>query len=424
MYIAIFIFIGLYILYLILFYCVKLWIRNKVQKGDPSKRGEESCEEHLSVEQYNGDEDEWEPVYNLEHHGLKVFNIPFVPEENEVFYIENEYDEEANLFIQENMDLIKEILATRGLTFVYLPSISISREMAESMVAYYTAGVNDQGITNEDYKNGLRSDFLLDYMFHPEHRQKITHGFAWYNTCMLLCDFKKLVYVFDYISFDGAEARKHPKEVLEDMLPELCSDRIWRNGLYCERKVESHGTADDNFDEETQKILTEIQERLNSVRLKGVSEAIIAQYVQPCPKLSRISISKDFNIKLIDYDTEIVMEPIVKAVFILFLRHEEGIYFKELADYQTELEIIYRAIKAKNNDIDYQMNSGFTPQISDNIKNLANPLSNSINEKCTRIKEAFIIHFHDSTASNYYVDGFRASKKTISIPRELVIWED
>ena len=73
---------------------------------------------------------------------MKVFNIPFVPEENEVFYIENEYDEEANLFIQENMDLIKEILATRGLTFVYLPSISISREMAESMVAYYTAGVN------------------------------------------------------------------------------------------------------------------------------------------------------------------------------------------------------------------------------------------------------------------------------------------
>lgn len=51
------------------------------------------------------------------------------------------------------------------------------------------------------------------------------------------------------------------------------------------------------------------EEKLNSVRLKGISEAIIAQYVKPCPKLSRITISNDFTITLNDYNnTEIIME--------------------------------------------------------------------------------------------------------------------
>ena len=241
---------------------------------------------------------------------------------------------------------------------------------------------------------------------------------------MSLFNFKKVWHVFDYISFDGAEARRHPREVLEDMLPELGAGRIWRKGIDCEHKIESQGEADDNFDDETKKILVEIQEKLNSVRLKGISEAIIAQYVKPCPKISRITISNNFTITLNDYDNkEITMEPVVKAVFILFLRHAEGIYFKDLPDYQTELEIIYRAIKARTNDIDAKLSSGFTPQISDNVKSLTNPFSNSINEKCTRIKEAFIIHFHDCIASNYYIQGARARRKVITIPRELVIWE-
>jgi hypothetical protein len=127
----------------------------------------------------------------------------------------------------------------------------------------------------------------------------------------------------------------------------------------------------------------------------------------------------------VDYNNvEITMEPIVKAVFILFLRHEEGIYFKDLSDYQTELEIIYRAVKAKRNDINEKMQLGFTPQISNSVKSLTNPFSNSINEKCTRIKEAFILHFHDSIASNYYIQGMRASEKLIKISRDLVIWEE
>ncbi len=425
MIVTIIVIIIAFIIYSLSIHYIKNWIHGKVIDANPNKDKDEFYKKHPSARQYVDNEHVWNPSFKLEHQGFRVFNIPFVPEDNEIFYIENDYDEEANLFIQENLDLIREILAKKGLTFVYLPYISVSREMAESMIAYYSANLIVKSIDNEDYKHGLKSDFLLDYMVSPQNRPQITHGFCWYNQKKSLFNFKKVWYVFDYISFDGAEARQHPREVLEDMLPELGTKKIWRKGLYSEGTIESDGLADDNFDAETKKILSEIQEKLNSVRLKGISEAIIAQYVKPCPQLSRITISKDFTITLNDYNhLEITMEPLVKAVFILFLRHEEGILFKELSDYRAELEIIYRAIKSKHNDIEEKMQSGFAPQISKSVKNLTNPLSNSINEKCTRIKEAFILHFHDSIASNYYVQGLRASEKLIRISRNLVIWEE
>ena len=415
--------ISIVIIYLVLFHFIKKKIHNKALEASVHAQ-EDFYKKHPSAKEYMDDEHDWNPKFHLEHHALKVFNIPFVPEDSEVFYMENEYDKEANLFIQENIELIREVFATKGLTFVYLPSIRVSKDMAKSMAAYYTANP-DYNISDVNLEAGLKNDFLLDYMVYPDNRPKVSHGFCWYNTAYYLFNFKKTWHTFDYISFDGAEARQHPREILLDMLPELGNRKIWRKGRHCEVEIESEGLADDAFTEETKKILLEIQEKLNQIRLKGISEAVISHYIKPCPRLSRITISKDFRIILNDYNnTEITMQPIVKTVFILFLRHDEGIHFKDLPDYQQELEIIYRAIKAKKNNIDSVISSGVKLQISNNIKNLTNPFDNSINEKCTRIKEAFIIHFHESIASNYYIQGIKASRKVITIPRNLVVWEE
>ena len=63
------------------------------------------------------------------------------------------------------------------------------------------------------------------------------------------------------------------------------------------------------------------------------------------PTLSRIVITKDFRIILPDYnDTEIVMTPLPKAVFMLFLRHPEGIPFKLMRNYRDELLYLYKQV--------------------------------------------------------------------------------
>lgn len=381
-----------------------------------------------SAKQYIGKEHKWQPVHNLKHEGVRLFNLPFVPDENEIVYLENEYDADANKFVKENIDLIRERLATRGFRFVYLPELKVSKEMVRSMIAYHSPqATTDAEIAIED-EVSLPSNFLLDYMTHPQNRRNIKPSFAWYDHKYLHPDTHKLWHFYSCITFDGKEALADPEGVIDDMMPELGSllgsREIWFS--IQEPTEDELDTADCHFDEETQKILEDIQKQLDAIRLKGIGEAIIAKYIKPRPVLSHIRITHDFRIFLDDYNNlEIKMEPLVKAVYLLFLRHEDGIAFKDLADYGTELETIYRAVKQKKNDIDEKlMSKTNTPSLSPNVQKLTNPLDNSINEKCTRVKEAFIVHFHESIAENYFIVGLRQENKRITLPRNLIIWED
>ena len=144
-------------------------------------------------------------------------------------------------------------------------------------------------------------------------------------------------------------------------------------------------------------------------------------------RLSRLLITKDYRIILLDYDNkEVEMTPVHKAVYLLFLNHPEGIEFKKLCEYRDELLQYYMAT-AKLMD---------KQSITESVDMLVNPLNNSINEKCSRIKSIFLSMMDQYTANYYIISGhtqkhFACSSKTwyerlknIKIPRELVIRED
>ncbi len=130
-------------------------------------------------------------------------------------------------------------------------------------------------------------------------------------------------------------------------------------------------------------------------------------------KLSRLTIAKDGTILLSDYQKEVKMEPLVKAVYLLFLKHPEGILFKQLPEYRSELIQIYEKLRP----------TGLTERALQSIEDVTNPLLNSINEKCARIRGAFVGEFDDYMAKYYYVEGKRGEAKKIMLPRDLVIWE-
>ena len=50
-------------------------------------------------------------------------------------------------------------------------------------------------------------------------------------------------------------------------------------------------------------------------------------------------------------------------------------------------------------------------------------LPSTINEKCARIRSAFVGEFDDYMARYYYIDGQRGEAKKIALPRDLVVWE-
>lgn len=132
---------------------------------------------------------------------------------------------------------------------------------------------------------------------------------------------------------------------------------------------------------------------------------------QAKPTMKKIVITKDYRILL--GDNEIKMEPIVKAVYLLFLKHPEGIVFKALPDYRKELTNIYTGLKTL----------GLNDRVIQSIEDVTNPLLNSINEKCSRIKAVFANELDDPMLSKYIVIGKSGEAKKISLPRDLVVWE-
>ena len=143
-------------------------------------------------------------------------------------------------------------------------------------------------------------------------------------------------------------------------------------------------------------------------------------------RLSRLTITKDFRFLLTDYDNqEVELQPVHKAVYLLFLNHPEGIEFKCLSEYRHELLAIY---KKMSRSIELH-------RIEESVERLTNPLDNAINEKCSRIKNAFLKLMDEYSASYYIISGhttrhMNGSSRTwyermkiITLPRELVITE-
>lgn len=69
---------------------------------------------------------------------------------------------------------------------------------------------------------------------------------------------------------------------------------------------------------------------------------------------------------------EVQLSPVHRAVYLLFLRHEEGIEFKRLSEYHDELLSIYDRICPE----------GDQDKKRETVERLTNPLDNAINEKC------------------------------------------
>ena len=160
-------------------------------------------------------------------------------------------------------------------------------------------------------------------------------------------------------------------------------------------------------------LLDEVKERLQLLQDSGLSVRSIASLLHGDMPLLKLFVSRDLRIYLGEQRNEVRMEPIVKAVYLLFLRHPEGISFKWLLDYNEELLNIYSQLRP----------NGLTERAKKSIEDVTNPLSNSINEKCSRIKAAFIAEVDESIVEQYVITGDRGEAKKITLPRDLVEWE-
>lgn len=360
-----------------------------------------------------------EPTYDIEYTGVELEHIQFMGARNEVIYMEDNYNEAANLCIRENFDFIKECFAKKNFRFVYLPWLG--KELNDDKIWKYQMPYKD---TKCDIDiPSLKSNYLLDFMVRPNNRHKIGKPcFAIYNSTQKFRN-KNLVTsqrtIFDIYFFDVNTAKNDLQCYFKNLVDQVLIPKVWGGLFFKGRKI--YQDADEAFDEETKYLLKEVEYRIDLLRRKGISQVVLDNLVKPEMKLSKLVVTKDFRIILPDYGgMEIKMEPLVKSVFLLFLKHPEGILFKELPEYRQELAEIYGRIKGAR----VSRNLFGIRSYDKSIVNATDPLNNSINEKCARIREAFLLNFQEGLAENYFVTGKRGEPKGIRISRNLVEWEE
>ena len=161
-------------------------------------------------------------------------------------------------------------------------------------------------------------------------------------------------------------------------------------------------------------LLDEIKEKVRKLKAYGVDDADIVAVMDEEESFPQLVVTEDYKIILADgVNSEVKMEPLVKAVYLLFLSHPEGIVLKCLPDYRKELTSLYLLLRP----------NGMTNRVQQSIDDVTNPTLNSVNEKCARIRKAFSDILPKSIARYYSISGKRGEPKKIDLVRANVLWE-
>ena len=393
-------------------------------------------------------------------------NLPFEPEKRQVIYVENQYDEHINAVIMSNYEQIKETFKQLCLDFVYLPMFFNDEETKEKIL-YYAPYLTSDIIEKAE----LRSSYLLRYMSHIENKDKIIPSFLyapckeddewifqgqsvdtdgdnndsvlqWLDTVLfditeeLVSDedsgtrLRVVDEEDDILSPNYEDIGKEPSKAEYSSTPDMRGKfEKWldstrkKNISQKEKKSRksdepSTSTLDDIYEEDVRDTLEELERNVERLRILGIPLSVITEFVAKYETVSRLLITDDNRILLPDYNIEVTMPPLYKAVFLLFIyRRKEGIILQQLEQYHSDLVYFYRKTKKTQQ---------LTPKQLESINKLESSWNNdgSIYVVLTRIKIAFKTAIDEHLAKYYYIVGRPGEPYNIALNPELIEWEE
>lgn len=167
-------------------------------------------------------------------------------------------------------------------------------------------------------------------------------------------------------------------------------------------------------EEERKALLEKFKDQAKSLVEMGFSDEEMLDIIKECRHKNHILIDKNFRVYLVDNNMqEVEMNPLSKTLFLFYLKHPEGVALKCLSDYKAELSHIYSRLTGRESVED----------IEKSILDMVDPTSNSVHEKCSRIKAAFKDKVSSTTLTDYVPSGKQGELRFISLDRNLVTWE-
>jgi hypothetical protein len=375
---------------------------------------------------------------------IALKNLPYEPEERQVIYVENHYDERINDVIKRNYEQLKWNFKQSNLEFIYIPMFFNDEETREKILyyaPYLTSDIMD--------KTELRSSYLLGYMSRPENREKIAPSLLyapkkendewifrgrfidnekddrasviqWFDRfiseveeCLAPDDDSKIRFhrvkdetsVSPQVEFSSSGLRD---KKLEDLT-------ILREQDLNENVEEEPKSLEDVRDEEVEAIISDLLKTKNKLRLNGMSLGAIMELIVKDEPLSKLLVTEDYRIILPDYNNmEIELTPLHKAIYFLFLNHPEGIRLKDLSEHHKELCNYYKQMRDRE----------MTESMERSIRHLEEPTSNDINIAISKIRTAFENRFDEHLAMNYIITGKAGEPYVIALNRDLLRFEE
>ena len=149
-----------------------------------------------------------------------------------------------------------------------------------------------------------------------------------------------------------------------------------------------------------------IQMRLMELGVRAESLAEPADPVE-------LFIDKRYTIRMGSANGPILeLRPLVKMLFIIFLRHPEGILLKQRDLYRKELEEIYSVLSPGTSKEDVRARVG----------RLVNVEDNSFSEKASVLNARLEALLPKGTADQYKIQGYNGHPRRIPLNPLLVTW--
>lgn len=329
---------------------------------------------------------------------------------NQVVYYDPNKTSEFSTYIEGHYDEIKNWFQDLDYEFYYIPNLCshFTTEQIQYLIPNWTNGVVQV----------VGNDLLKSWLYEKD--RKIRAGFLRLDegikkTCkffpLIPLDKKPWKEQMDLYRHLLLQSLNQCYELYDDQVRFSISTASEDNNLYSffEKKL---SLADGDFSED--EIGDEIKRLVKQLHKEGFEEFVLRCMVPVEEKLSRLVITSKYDVVLTDYGNKLIeISPLPKAVFLLFLKHPEGLYFKDLVDYKEELRNIYGKITNRVSSL----------VIGNSIERVVDPTENSINEKCSRINEAFLKQIDERLAKKYCITGYKSERKRITLPRNLVEWQ-
>lgn len=329
-------------------------------------------------------------------------NLPFTPETDQIIYVENEFSKEVNDLIHSCYGTLCRNAEKAGMEFIYLPLLQHSEQIRYCIPSL-------RSYSNRVRKT-IKSDWILQFLDNQAQRDHIKPSTIRFKEM----DGDKFVFYCQTINGES--------DLYSNDLPTLACETDKANEIVdndCRFSIAAEvGTShDEAFYDDVDKVIKDLEETVRKLKLRGITTAAIHEIIDNQEPLSRMYITYRNEITLPDYGCfngqDIKMSRIAKALYFLFLRHPEGIRLKELCNHKDELIDIYKKLKGTY-DAKKHLHT---------VLELTNPLSNSVHEKLSMIRAAFVKFMDDSIAKNYYVTGKAGDLYKVKLDPALLHWQ-